>query len=1145
MKNSLLGALLIVVLLSGFAFCCFVSVVCAQDSTFVSGILASDTVWTKEDSPYVLTGSVLVSEGVTLTIESGVIVDFTNYYLHVNGTLHARGNSSNSIRFIDSNQSVISHNEKILFSLASVAWDEQTGLGCIIENAFFEEVTLHIEDASPKINNNTFTGLTYYTVIDISGITSSPLITNNNLQFSNVGMSVKWGSPTISGNIFSGNRHNTGISVSGPLSLFNNTITDCWDGIVGGSVVLEGNKITNNVYGTKIGSQSTFLCNEISNNKYGIFGGGGSIKNNTISNNVVGIQAPDASSVIMYNNFYDNNDSSICLGSGEDLAAAYNWWGTTDIQAINQTIYDFKNDFTLGTVDFVPFSEEPNIVTLDFDLFEPSSGPTFVAGMITLDTTWNRAGSPYILTGPVVVNSGVTLTIDPGVTVGLAGYSLQVNGTLTARGNDAEKIVLNDGHVDFKYSATAWDAITDSGCIIENAVLNFTAVLSDVSLKLNNNYITGKVEINGGKLEFTNNNLFSPTFGSNGVRIANDASAYINNNVICSFFNGVDIASSGTATITHNLIIKGINGIRISNFYASANIQNNTLTQNMWGLYVTSIPDSIVILGNNIFGNTQRSVDLSPSQNIGVFGAIYNWWGTTDTQTIDQSIVDFKDDFNLGTVEYLPLLNEPNPTAPQASSVPDPTPTPTPTLMPTITPTPTPIPASATPNPTPTPTSTPSPTPTPEFTSLNVQLDRRYDGQAVFSNEKTHASPYSARLNIPVNAAAGSWAIALYPCSVNLVSAGSFSVYASYFNAVPRFLLYLDQDNDGFSDRVLLSPTQPPHNGEWAAITNTDGVWSAAVNSLSGHEDTWEPLTYWQDIYSNAMVLFIGVAIDYDSVSSNGIGEPLYADELMLNGVTYTIASVHTTTPDPQQSPTPPPPAAPFWSLTTILFTVGLIGVTGAVVSVPAIRVYRKNIGNVLYARADKMLQKDKPFSALKLYAKACLAYIKINQPQTATQALTKYTTLAKSLTLQTLMSRSKNKTSKITQLTKTNLHFNNKLNNKKARVLIQDSDIEKIHSLKTLLSRANSGDMDFVVNQVLQDPTFMEPLLQTLKDVDHISVDTLAFQLQYNTDATMKLLAKSMETQKIEGVFSNDNQHYISKSYIRKYLLSTLNPQA
>jgi hypothetical protein len=52
-----------------------------------------------------------------------------------------------------------------------------------------------------------------------------------------------------------------------------------------------------------------------------------------------------------------------------------------------------------------------------------------VYGQVNSDTTWTQANSPYTLTGIVQVRSGVTLTIQPGVTVNLGTYSLQVNGT--------------------------------------------------------------------------------------------------------------------------------------------------------------------------------------------------------------------------------------------------------------------------------------------------------------------------------------------------------------------------------------------------------------------------------------------------------------------------------------------------------------------------------------------------------------------------------------------------------------------------------------------------------------------------------------------------------------------------------------------
>ncbi|MFH1168123.1 MAG: hypothetical protein V1852_29250, partial [Pseudomonadota bacterium] len=68
---------------------------------------------------------------------------------------------------------------------------------------------------------------------------------------------------------------------------------------------------------------------------------------------------------------------------------------------------------------------------------------TNVSGSISSSTTWTLAGSPYILTGDITINAGVTLTIEPGAVVRLGdNMSLWVNGTLNAVGTSSSYITF-------------------------------------------------------------------------------------------------------------------------------------------------------------------------------------------------------------------------------------------------------------------------------------------------------------------------------------------------------------------------------------------------------------------------------------------------------------------------------------------------------------------------------------------------------------------------------------------------------------------------------------------------------------------------------------------------------------------------------
>jgi parallel beta-helix repeat protein len=108
MKNRLISIGIVGLLIIGGFLGLFIVTdqVNAAGPIYVSGPITSDTTWYSTNSPYIVTGDVIVDNGTTLTIEADVTVKFDGLYsLIVNGTLIAIGTTNQPILFT-SNQSI-------------------------------------------------------------------------------------------------------------------------------------------------------------------------------------------------------------------------------------------------------------------------------------------------------------------------------------------------------------------------------------------------------------------------------------------------------------------------------------------------------------------------------------------------------------------------------------------------------------------------------------------------------------------------------------------------------------------------------------------------------------------------------------------------------------------------------------------------------------------------------------------------------------------------------------------------------------------------------------------------------------------------------------------------------------------------------
>jgi hypothetical protein len=356
------GSVLAIILVSVVSSLLMVSTMpvgVAQAGTNQNGIIASDTTWTKANSPYILTGPVGISQGITLTIEPGTILNLNGNYLQVNGTLQAIGTKSEPISIEGNSQNL--NIMGIDFTSFSADWNEQDGSGSIIENAIITSIEISINGTSPKINNNTLIDSYIY-----SHITGSPIVTNNNITGAiTYGTAITGGESSLIANNVISDQHDIAILAYSSTVVENNTVV----GVRAKGINADESYVLNNTvsgcteWGISAVSDATIERNTIINNYEGLVSRGNSnlVYNNTIANNTIGIYLYNPAN-INYNNIENNMQYSIQLDITEkyNVNATYNWWGTTDTQIINQSIFDIKNNFNLGNVSFVPFLAEPN-----------------------------------------------------------------------------------------------------------------------------------------------------------------------------------------------------------------------------------------------------------------------------------------------------------------------------------------------------------------------------------------------------------------------------------------------------------------------------------------------------------------------------------------------------------------------------------------------------------------------------------------------------------------------------------------------------------------------------------------------------------------------------------------------------------------
>lgn len=310
----------------------------AYSQTYISGGIYTNTTWTSVNSPYIVTGNVVVMADINLSIEQGVRVEFnpgTN--LEVRGNLTAIGSAIDTVVFTSSSATP---------SMGS--WGGITFWNNLyLQYVKIEYAATALSNPYSKDFNITATRVCYSNKgLDFMGASSTNTGRISLSKFDHNGTAI--GSTNhgafIANTIFANN--NIGIGYVYDTMISQCTFTGHTDKAIDG-------------YGASY-IENTFTGNNVAL-RIKLFNiSAYHIRYNIIANNQVGVQARGDGTSTPNLNFMNNTICSNTIYNVQNtdninLYMKDNCWCTMDSIAIADKIYDGYDNISLGVVQYSPF----------------------------------------------------------------------------------------------------------------------------------------------------------------------------------------------------------------------------------------------------------------------------------------------------------------------------------------------------------------------------------------------------------------------------------------------------------------------------------------------------------------------------------------------------------------------------------------------------------------------------------------------------------------------------------------------------------------------------------------------------------------------------------------------------------------------